>query len=402
MKRGEQLVMGIILAVLCALSAQQASAVSVPALESAAIYSKFPLTNDSTGAQWCNFPAPAAGALGGMMLFKFDLSSYAGLTVDGDAQLQVRVSWTQPGYSFKFGTRQVISNWDEAVVTWASFVGPATGTQWETTVGPPLEIKGINASGDWQFTVSNDVIQAMIDNPALNKGIALAGTGNSCIRSRRIVIVEQRPVLIFNTLSTNQPPNTPTNITPVDAAMTLAPSSVQLTSSPFSDPNGHGHATSQWQVATLPAFEMKDIAWDSGSSAAMLTNATVPAANLLYGMRYYWRVRYLDDSVDTPKFSEWSAPSYFDTALNLIQSQSRIAAENVMIAPGRMDAPAGHTFDFANSNVNGSVVSSFNPLNMTTNIAPPGVCMYWFDTRVFSRYSGLNVDTDGDLAVNVL
>ncbi|NLF40148.1 DNRLRE domain-containing protein, partial [bacterium] len=101
-------------------------------------------------------------------------------------------------------------------------------------------------------------------------------------------------------------------------------------------------------------------------------------------------------------FSEWSAPSYFDTALNLIQSQSRIAAENVMIAPGRMDAPAGHTFDFANSNLNGSVVSSFNPLNKTTNIAPPGVCMYWFDTRVFSRYSGLNVDTDGDLAVNVL
>ncbi|NLF38674.1 DNRLRE domain-containing protein [bacterium] len=389
-----------VLAVLCAFSAQRASAVSVPASAAAAIRSSQPLVNDSTNFSWCNFNA-AAGNLGGMMLCKFDLSSYTGLVVDGDAQLQVRAYWVQSGYAWNFGTREVISNWDESTVTWANFVGPTTGTAWQATVGPLMESKVVNAAALWQFTVSNSVIQAMLDNPAANNGIALAGNGNICVRTPVFWNVADHPTLIFNTLSTNQPPNTPTNLSPADAAMALPPTGVELTASPFSDPNGHAHSNSQWQVARSITFALKDMAWDSGDSSTMLTNAPVPAASLQYGMRHYWRVRYMDNSVDTPKYSEWSAPTYFDTALNLIQPQSRIVNKSVMIAPGRTDAPAGQTFAFANSNFNGDAVMSFNPINTTTNIAPAGVCMYWFDMRVFSRYTGLSVDSDGDLAVDV-
>ena len=107
----------------------------------------------------------------------------------------------------------------------------------------------IDASGNWQWLVSNSVIQSWIDNPGDNNGMAVRPLGiyaNDCWRSRQRAVATQRPKLIFTLQNLNKPPRMPTNQTPVDATIGLA-RPVTLTASAFSDPDGDGHQASQWQ-----------------------------------------------------------------------------------------------------------------------------------------------------------
>lgn len=105
----------------------------------------------------------------------------------------------------------------------------------------------------------------------------------------------------------NNPPNTPTLVSPANGAtgLSLIP---MLQASAFSDPDGDGHANSHWQVDNNNDFSSPE--WDSGETYAASTSTTVPSGRLSYGTTYWWRVRYKDSR---GAWSSWSSPRYFTT-----------------------------------------------------------------------------------------
>lgn len=107
----------------------------------------------------------------------------------------------------------------------------------------------------------------------------------------------------------NSVPATPTLVSPASGAQVAT--TPTLTASAFSDPEGHAHAASQWQVDDGSAFTSPE--WDSGEAYPATTQTTVPEGVLAYDKTYYWRVRY-KDSVGA--WSAWSASRYFMTPPN--------------------------------------------------------------------------------------
>ena len=109
--------------------------------------------------------------------------------------------------------------------------------------------------------------------------------------------------------ATNQPPNQPTNVSPVNQAssVSLTPT---LSSAGFSDPDsGDTHAASQWQLTTTKGNYLSPI-FDSGTNALNLTQITISSRTLSYNTPYYWRVRYQDNH---GAWSSWSLESSFKT-----------------------------------------------------------------------------------------
>jgi hypothetical protein len=114
----------------------------------------------------------------------------------------------------------------------------------------------------------------------------------------------------------NTAPNTPTNLTPEDGA-TIEPLNPELTSSDFSDADGDGHESSQWQISTSDGSFDSNIVWDSGTDESNLRRIVVDDTNgtfqgdltgetqLADDTTYYWRVRYYDDFV----YGDWSSYS---------------------------------------------------------------------------------------------
>jgi PKD repeat protein len=78
-----------------------------------------------------------------------------------------------------------------------------------------------------------------------------------------------------------------------------------LTSSAFSDPNGDGHAASQWQISTTLG-DYASPAYDN-VTAINLTSKEIPTGILDYSTIYYWHVRYQDNNGAWSAYStEWS------------------------------------------------------------------------------------------------
>jgi len=107
----------------------------------------------------------------------------------------------------------------------------------------------------------------------------------------------------------NQPPATPTNSSPANGAtnVSLTPT---LQASAFSDPDGDGHAASQWQITTVSGDYSSPV-FDSGEDTTNLTSITLPSA-LDPATTYYWHVRYKDDN-SSPLWSSYSAETSFTT-----------------------------------------------------------------------------------------
>jgi hypothetical protein len=342
---------------------------------------------------WCNLRGEAgapASVPGGMYLFQFDLTPYAGKLVDGDGTFNYYCFWHQPGFFFSYDSRQILSNWIETTVSWDSFIGSATNDAWQAVVGGVMDTVSTDADGTYfHWTVSNSVIQSWIDNPAENRGLAIVDNANDgandCWRTRTWVNAAQLPILTFDIQSLNNPPRTPTNRTPVDATMRV-PRTTMLTASAFSDPDGDGHGASEWQVATAAGFGSGDMVWDSGRTTAALTNATPPT--LAYNTRYWWRVRYQDDLTNGAKWSQYSDPTWFDTEFNLIDPIQKRSVGMAQILP------AG-----PNSNINSRTSITMNVGNPSTNVAPAGFIMIQFDLSVFNSFTGSVVQGDGSLDV---
>ncbi|NLF39017.1 hypothetical protein GX586_06195, partial [bacterium] len=345
-----------------------------------------------------NLVNPEAGyPTAGLILWRFDLSAYTGRLVTGDADLTIGMMWGDTG-ALVFRQFECLTAWDETVVTWENYLGPgmtnnpAFTNNFHSYFGPEISMATAVGDANTTWTIPSNVVQRWINDPASNHGIAMRPDhyANKIWWNRAATWqpLGKRPVLVVSLASNNQKPNTPTNMTPATGSMAMPLTGIPLTASPFVDPNGDAFSNSQWQISTDAGFASP--AWDSGPVSGSTNITATPLAPLQYSTRYYWRVRYRDGNGESPEWSSWSAPTYFDTALNLMQAQVRTVNQSVMIWP-----------TFPDSNVSGSAVGLFNPVNPATNIAPAGACMYWFDLRVFSQYSGMSVDSDGDFAVGV-
>jgi hypothetical protein len=99
----------------------------------------------------------------------------------------------------------------------------------------------------------------------------------------------------------NTVPNTPSNISPPNAATKVSVTPT-LQASAFSDVDciGDTHAASQWQVLNSTGAV---VVADSGADTVNKVSWLVPAAKLYYGSNYQWRVRYQDSR------SGWSSYS---------------------------------------------------------------------------------------------
>ena len=184
-------------AVALLVAAQYATADTLVATANEGIFTRTPTVSDpATNGQWCNFNTPSGASVGGMMMFLFDLTSYAGQTVLSDATMTVDLSWSQPGFVFTFGCHQVLSNWTEAVTSWDNFIGTISD-DYTLVIGPQMSLQGFTAGGFYDFAVDQAVVQYMIDNPAQNYGLALVGSGNPCVRSLYNGVPGNRPVLTF-------------------------------------------------------------------------------------------------------------------------------------------------------------------------------------------------------------
>jgi hypothetical protein len=179
---------------LCLLVAASVSAFEVTntAPNSEVLYRNQPDSNSYTMGQSageCNPAAPSP--IGKIFLVKFSPPD-PGKAVLGDGEVSFFSYWSQPGYTFQGDIWEVVSNWTESVSTWNSMIGGTVpyGAYSNIlgrklgTISPPLTFSGGRSTGG---TVSGDVIQAWIDNPSANYGLALvnnpANSANWCIRS---------------------------------------------------------------------------------------------------------------------------------------------------------------------------------------------------------------------------
>jgi hypothetical protein len=226
-----------------------ARAAELIAAANAMISTREPTNNTGAMSSFCNLPKPAGADIGGMMLFRFDLPPLSGRPVIGDGTFFLHCYWHQSGFHFPYEIRTIPSNdWAEDTVTWANLVGSISNDVWRAIVGNRMAILTVDTSGvTYEWTVSNEVLQSWINNPAVfNHGLAIIPVpdANACwyARQRASFDPERAPRLTFTVQ--NDPPLTPTNLTPVNGSVDVLRSAT-LTASAYHDPDGDSHASSR-------------------------------------------------------------------------------------------------------------------------------------------------------------
>jgi hypothetical protein len=155
-------------------------------------------------------------------------------------------------------------------------------------------------------------IEPLVNNQGLGSGdhVLLQGNPlNSASVNTWIPALQARGVTV-SWDTANQPPNRPSNVSPVDGAtaVSLTPT---LTSSAFSDPDGgDAHAASHWQI-TATAGDYSSTVFDNVTYAPDLTSTAVHSGVLSYSTTYYWHVRHIDNHGD---WSDWSTETSFSVA----------------------------------------------------------------------------------------
>jgi formylglycine-generating enzyme required for sulfatase activity len=103
-------------------------------------------------------------------------------------------------------------------------------------------------------------------------------------------------------------PSRPGLVSPFDEAAGVSVTAT-LRASSFSDPDGHGHGATQWQIDD--AVHFATLVWDELDSDVDKTSEEIPSGTLNYGQTYYWRVRYEDTNGG---WSPWSETFSFSTS----------------------------------------------------------------------------------------
>jgi hypothetical protein len=139
-----------------------------------------------TSGQYPAMSASGGSAVGGMLLMQFDLSAYAGQTCTQDASFTIRCSWSDTSQAvYPFEICPVISNWNAATLTWKNWIGDTLGTTFRSVLGPAMQTVDVPSTSAWPgvqayFVVSQEVIQAWLDNPSANHGIAMVPQSAFC------------------------------------------------------------------------------------------------------------------------------------------------------------------------------------------------------------------------------
>jgi hypothetical protein len=210
--------------------------------------------------------------------------------------------------------------------------------------------------------------------------------------------------------TSNQPPNTPTNQSPLNSAIVSPP--VTLQSSAFSDVDGgDSHQASQWQITDV-AVNYSNPVYDSGEDTINKISITVPAEKLSQGKTYYWRVRHQDSQ---KVWSDWSHETSFITEdegkkdlsipINLVGSPGQkgvVVPIQVSNAVGIAGVEIAFTYD-ANilKAVNASTTKLTQGFNLTSNLDISGkVILALASATDISEGSGSIVDVSFDVQEN--
>jgi len=106
--------------------------------------------------------------------------------------------------------------------------------------------------------------------------------------------------------TTESAPATPVNESPA-SGVTIDSLTPTLKASAFQGDPGHTHTASQWQVRTASGTYASPV-YDSGIDTVNLTSRSIPSGKLVYGTKYFWHVRYQDD---TGTWSTYSTETWF-------------------------------------------------------------------------------------------
>jgi len=124
--------------------------------------------------------------------------------------------------------------------------------------------------------------------------------------------VRSRIAFIRSNLPSISPPEKPANVSPPSGAV-VAPDSVQLMGSKFKDPDVSSSLwATEWQIREYGQSFSQSV-WYERSTWSIPT-IYVEGEVLSPGKRYFWRVRYQDES---GLWSDWSSATWFDTSENV-------------------------------------------------------------------------------------
>lgn len=126
-------------------------------------------------------------------LFRFDLGSFSGETVLGDATLALTVLATNSGeVSQSINAHSILNSWIEGTVTWNSFGAPSPGSNISTLPLSNLTDATINPTDVLNFTIPQLTVQDWIDDPSNNFGVLLSSLTSSALND---VVVGSRESL---------------------------------------------------------------------------------------------------------------------------------------------------------------------------------------------------------------
>ena len=162
-------------------------------------------------------------------------------------------------------------------------------------------VSGTGSTDNGSFTINGNTLQtaAVFSFDAQNSfSIRVRTTDQGGLYFERV----------FTITVTDQAPATPSNVSPADGMLNLAPT-LTLQASAFSDPD----ADDAQQAAEWLVLRVADSAlvFDSGADASDKTSLALPAGALEYATSYDWQVRY-ENSNGT--WSGYSTPTAFSTA----------------------------------------------------------------------------------------
>lgn len=181
----------VVFALLCIFATPlKADFFDVTASADVRVLSFFPDSNEGNGGLLSLFNNP--GNIQRTYLY-FDLSSLVGLTVLGDATLNLRATGDANNLVTNGALYRAFGSWDESSITWNNQPGP---------LGAPLD----SISGTYTQSVTWDVpqatIQGWLNTPVTNVGFVLLSDPGSTLtfHSTENVVFASPPRLIFNSI----------------------------------------------------------------------------------------------------------------------------------------------------------------------------------------------------------